>query len=156
LDFSASFFTFAQKPPEAMAYTLEYFKIMTRCINCGKEIVYGRADRKFCSEACKNEYHNRRRYPYRGDLQAVVLRKIDLNYAILERLYGMGIQTVDLITLSQLGFDSQFVTSFRRVGRHNLFAVYNFQYEMTESRIKRLVCLVPDKRQPKPSFSEDL
>ena len=84
-----------------MAYTLEYFKIMTRCINCGKEIVYGRADRKFCSEACKNEYHNRRRYPYRGDLQAVVLRKIDLNYAILERLYGMGIQTVDLITLSQ-------------------------------------------------------
>lgn len=155
LEFSASFYTFAQN--SAMPYTLEYLKIMTRCIQCGKEIVYGRADRKFCSEACKNEYHNRRRYPYKGDVHAVILRKIDLNYAILDRLYGMGVRTVDLITLSQLGFDAQFVTSYRRMGRRNFCAIYDLQYELTESRIKRLICLVPDKsRRARPSASGDL
>lgn len=137
---------------------MEYFKVTTRCINCGKEIVYGRADRKFCCKTCKNEYHNRRRYPYRGgDVQAVILHKIDLNYEILERLYGMGIQTVDLISLSQMGYDAQFVTSYRRVGRRCYCAVYDLQYEMTESRIKRLVCLGADKKKSvKPSSSGDL
>lgn len=124
-----------------MAYTLQYFKIQTRCLQCGKEITYGRADRKFCCADCKNQYHNRRRYPLREELESAVLRKIDLNHAILERLHKMGVQTIDLLTLSHLGFDAQFVTSFRRVGRHDVFAIFDLQYEMTPSRLKNLISL---------------
>ena len=124
-----------------MAYTLQYFKIQTRCLQCGKDITYGRADRKFCCADCKNQYHNRRRYPMREELESAVLRKIDLNHAILERLHKMGVHTIDLLTLSHLGFDAQFVTSFRRVGRHDVFAIFDLQYEMTPSRLKNLISL---------------
>ena len=121
-----------------MAYSLKYIKIKTRCLQCGKEILYGRVDRKFCCEACKNSYHNRRRYPIREDMEGAVLRRIDLNHAILERLYKMDIHTIDLLTLSHLGFDPHFVTNFRRVGRHDIFAIFDLQYEMTPTRIKKL------------------
>ena len=124
-----------------MPYTLKYFKIHARCLQCGKEILYGRADRKFCCADCKNLYHNRRRYPLREEMEGSVLRRIDLNHAILERLYKMGVDTIDLLTLAHLGFDARFVTSFRRVGRHDVFAVFDLQYEMTPSRLKKLVCL---------------
>jgi hypothetical protein len=128
-----------------MAYTLKYFKIQTRCLQCGREIMYGRADRKFCCKECKNQYHNRRRYPLREEMEGSVLRRIDLNHAILERLYKMGVYTIDLITLSHLGFDAHFITSYRRVGRHDVFAIFDLQYEMTPSRLKNLVCLLEEK-----------
>ena len=124
-----------------MAYTLKYFRIQTRCLQCGKEILYGRSDRKFCCPDCKNQYHNRRRYPLKEEMESSVLRKLDLNHAILERLYKLGVYTIDLITLTHLGFDARFVTSFRRVGRHDVFAIFDLQYEMTPSRLKNLVCL---------------
>ena len=124
-----------------MAYSLKYFQIQTRCLQCGKEILYGRADRKFCCPDCKNQYHNRRRYPLREELESSLLRKIDLNHAILQRLYNRGVNTIDLLTLTHLGFDARFVTSFRRVGRHDVFAIFDLQYEMTPSRLKKLVCL---------------
>lgn len=103
--------------------------------------MYGRADRKFCCVDCKNRYHNKRRYPLREELESEVLRKIDLNHAILERLYKMGVNTIDLLTLAHLGFDARFITSYRRIGRHDIFAVFDLQYEMTPSRIKKLESL---------------
>ena len=124
-----------------MAYTLKYFKIQTRCLQCGKEILYGRVDRKFCCKECKNQYHNRRRYPLREEMESSVLRKIDTNHSILERLHKDGVDTVDLLTLSHMGFDARFVTSYRRVGRHDVFAIFDLQYEMTPSRLKNLICL---------------
>lgn len=129
-----------------MAYSLKYFKIQTRCLQCGKEILYGRADRKFCCSDCKNQYHNRRRYPLREEMESSVLRRIDLNHAILERLYKMGVNSIDLITLAHLGFDARFVTSFRRLGRHDVFGIFDLQYEMTPSRLKNLVCLQEDEK----------
>jgi len=124
-----------------MAYTLKYLKIHTRCLQCGKDIVYGRADRKFCSNDCKNQYHNRRRYPLREELESSILHTIDNNHAILDRLYKMGVTTIDLVTLSHLGFDARFITSFNRIGRKNVFTIFDLQYEMTPSRIKKLICL---------------
>lgn len=130
-----------------MAYSLKYFKIQTRCLQCGKEILYGRVDRKFCCSECKNQYHNRRRYPLREEMESSVLRRINLNHAILERLYKMGVNTIDYISLAHLGFDARFVTSFCRVGRHDVYAIFDLQYEMTPSRLKNLVCLLEEKEQ---------
>ena len=121
-----------------MAYSLKCIKIQTRCLQCGKEILYGRADRKFCSQECKNRWHNRRRYPLREEMENSVLRKIDFNHSILERIYKMGVNTVDLLTLAHMGFDARYVTSYRRVGRHDVFAIFDFQFEMTPSRLKKL------------------
>ncbi len=124
-----------------MAYTLEFFNIKTYCLQCGREIRYGRADRKFCCADCKNRYHNRRRYPFKGDVQIAVLQKIELNYDVLDRLYKMGVFTIDVMALSQMGFDNRFVTTFRRLGRRNVFTIFDYQFEMTQTRMSKLVRL---------------
>lgn len=124
-----------------MTTSVKYFKIRLRCIQCGNEIVSGRPDRKFCCEKCKNRYHNRQRYPLRQGLETAVLRVLDKNHAILDRLYKMGVTSIDLITLSNLEFDPHFVTSYRRAGRRQVFAVFDMQYELTSARLKNLQCL---------------
>ena len=122
----------------------KYYYIQSRCLQCGKDLpMSGRPDRKFCCRDCKNKYHNRqRRYPVREELQGVVLHALETNHAILDRLYKMGVRTLDLATLSQLGYDARYVTSFIRLGRHNIFTLFDLQFEMTPTRIKRLTSLL--------------
>ena len=128
-----------------MPHTLEQLKIKPRCLQCGREIVYGRADRKFCCEACKNRYHNLRRYPFRERYESAVLQILDRNRTILSRLWKMGVESIDLVTLSHLGFDPHYMTGYRRLGRHHIFTIFEMQYEMSPSRIKKLVSLSSGK-----------
>lgn len=141
MELPVCFFTFAKN--RRMAYVLKYLNIQSRCLQCGKEIpLTGRPDRKFCCKGCKNQYHNRqRRYPLREELQGAVMQALDRNHAILDRLYRMGVKAIDLGTLSQLGYDARYVTSYLRVGRHNVFTLFDLQFEMTPSCIKRLSSL---------------
>ena len=120
-----------------MTTSVKYFRIRLRCIQCGNEIVSGRPDRKFCCDKCKNLYHNRKRYPLRQGLETAVLRVLDKNHAILDRLYKLGVTSIDRITLSNLEFDPHFVTSYRRA----VFAVFDMQFELTSARLKNLQCL---------------
>ena len=78
-------------------------------------------------------------------MESSVLRKIDTNHSILARLLKDGVDTVDLLTLAHMGFDARFVTSYRRVGRHDVFAIFDLQYEMTPSRLKNLICVSTSK-----------
>ena len=135
------FNTFAKNRP--MPYVLKYMNIRTRCLQCGAEIpLTGRPDRKFCCKDCKNQYHNRhRRSPLREELESAVLHALDANHAILDRLYKMGVRTIELATLSQLGYDARYVTSYLRLGRRSYFTLFDFQFEMTPSQLKRLTCL---------------
>ena len=82
-----------------------------------------------------------RRYPLREEMASAVMQALDKNHAILDRLYRMGVKTLDLATLSQLGYDARFVTSCHRLGRHNIFSLFDLQFEMTPSQIKRLTSL---------------
>ena len=34
-------------------------EVQPSCLECGDRIEYGRQDKKFCCEECKNRYHNR-------------------------------------------------------------------------------------------------
>lgn len=134
-----------------MPYVLRYLNIQARCLQCGGEIpLTGRPDRKFCCRDCKNQYHNRqRRYPPREELEGAVLHILKTNHAILDRLRRMGVRTIDLATLSQLGYDARFVTSYMRLGRRSIFTIFDLQFEMTPSKIKRLTSIcMPDPTTP--------
>ncbi len=121
----------------------------THCLECGRFVGFGRPDRKFCSQECKNRWHNRqRKYSWRGE-QARILRILESNHLILERMLRMGIQSVDRITLRQLGFNPDYVTYYQKVGGHSLYGCYDIQYEATPSRLFRLRSLVT------PVSSED-
>lgn len=135
---------FCQNANLMATYSLKLFTIQPRCLQCGGEILQGRKDRKFCCEECKNRWHNKRRYPARAQLEGTILRILDRNRSILDRLLKMGIDSIDLFTLSRLGFDNTYVTSYRKIGRRNIYGCFDLQYEMTPSRIRRLMSLASD------------
>lgn len=78
------------------------------CLCCGKEL-HGRPDKKFCSEECKDSYHNARKCELRkGKLSA--LRIVECNYAILRHLKDAGCTMCDLKPLISIGFCPDYFT----------------------------------------------
>lgn len=97
-----------------------------RCEECGDNLV-GRSDKKFCSDECRVAFNNRRS---RRELAIVLLinRKLKKNYIILDTLYSQGVKKTDLITLSKLGFDHSYCTSFRGGGRNHKQRSFCYDY----------------------------
>lgn len=107
----------------------------SHCLECGDEIAYGkRSDSKFCSDRCKNRYHNRavsgmRHFREKTD------RALEKNHRILDRLLKAGIGTADLSWLLSQGFQAEYVTSVIR-GRTSLtISCYDIQYRMTGQKV---------------------
>lgn len=113
-------------------------ELMTFCLECGQHIGFGRPDRKFCSLRCKNRYHNKQRCMDWHAEQDRILRILSRNHDILERLLMMGLPSMDRITLGQMGYNENYVTSFHKVGTHCLCSCFDIQYEKTPSRIIHL------------------
>lgn len=105
-----------------------------RCLECGNEIVYGRSDKKFCSNVCKNKFHNSLVQTSRG-YKSRVTNALDRNYSILERLIRDGVSSADLGDLVQWGFNLEYCTSFRKTGCHDEYRCYDIKYMRTPSRI---------------------
>lgn len=107
------------------------------CLECGDEIVYGRKDKKFCSDNCKNAYHNRR-YHYSRALRLRILGTLDRNYSVLEKLLRLKISTISLGDLAQMGYNKEFVTSYHKVGGHDEYRCFDIKYCCSSSKIFRL------------------
>ena len=82
-----------------MDYLLQDINPPRRCLFCGELIPGGRSGKKFCSESCKNRYHNNRRYPRREEVKKKVIRSLERNHLILEKLVRLGISSLDRVTL---------------------------------------------------------
>lgn len=108
---------------------------------CG-ELVTGRIDKKFCSDACRSEYHNIRRRE-----KQKALRKLNnilaSNHGILEGMMCEGRSTVDSSELSSRGFNFGVCTASRHRLAHTVRYCYNYSYYQTRdgmvhiSRIER-------------------
>lgn len=107
------------------------------CLECGDEIVYGRKDRKFCSDGCKNTYHNRR-YHYSRSLRLRILGILDRNYSVLEKLLRLKISSISIGDLAQLGYNKEFVTSYHKVGGHDEYRCFDIKYCCSSSKIFRI------------------
>lgn len=104
------------------------------CLECGEPLVYGRTDRKFCCDKCKNRYHNRRIRNSRN-MKLRVWNALEKNHGILESLIKMDVDAIKLPDLSSLGFNMEYSTSFHKVGRHSQFRCFDILYYMTDSKI---------------------
>lgn len=104
------------------------------CLECGNEIKYGRSDRKFCCDKCKNLYHNRMTHQRRS-VQLRVLGALEKNYEILSRLLSAEITSVSIGDLSQTGFNKEIMTSYHKVGSHDEFRCYDIKYYCSATRI---------------------
>jgi predicted nucleic acid-binding Zn ribbon protein len=106
----------------------------SRCLECGDKISYGRTDKKFCSEECKNRHHN---HKSRSDrfIKRKTISVLEKNYEILEGLLKVGVDTIFLSEALLLGFNPAYITSFSRVNHHDVYACFDITYTMTPSKI---------------------
>lgn len=94
------------------------------CLECG-EGIRGRIDKKFCSDYCRNSYHNKANKNISNLIRNTnkALRK---NHKILTELNPNGKTTVPRKKLLAKGFDFELITSIYTTKTGN---VYYFTYD---------------------------
>lgn len=107
------------------------------CLECGDSIGYGRTDRKFCCDACKNKYNNRKTRSSRV-IKLRILNALDKNHRILEHLLRMGVTSIDISSLKQLGFNMDYMTSCHKTRGHTEIWCFDIRFEVTETRVRSI------------------
>ena len=108
------------------------------CPECGEKII-GRTDKKFCSDYCRNAYHNKANKDSTKLIRNTnnLLRK---NYRILEELNPNEKTSVPRTKLLARGFNFEFFTSIyiTKTGKQYFF-VYDQGYLKLENDFYALV-----------------
>lgn len=125
---------FAFEKNDHMEYGKKFVRHISRCLECGDQIRYGRTDKKFCCEECKARHHNNMAKAARA-ARNKILAMINRNYDILDELLEAGKSSADLLELTASGFTPSAVTSYRRSGKHDEFTCYDIRYFMTRTRL---------------------
>ena len=121
---------------KGMAYKIDVDTV-ARCLECGDVIKFGRPDKKFCCESCKNRYHNRLEKTsrsYRVKVRSTLVR----NYEVLNDLVKLGISRMSLFELRAMGYDPQFVTAAIPVGRRTEFMCYDIRFRQTDIQLSHI------------------
>ena len=117
-----------------MGYNKKIVRHMPKCLQCGTQIKYGRTDKKFCCDECRNRHYNEQTKSGRA-FRRKILSQLVTNYDVLDTLFKAGISSVDMIDAVTMGFVPGIVTSYRRVGKHDEFGCFDIRYIMTKMRI---------------------
>ena len=109
-----------------------------RCLECGKPIYEGRADKKFCDDTCRSRYHNK------GETDSDwIIMKLDqqshLNHEILAKYYPLseGKKGIPLDIIVKDGFDPKvhFGCPIRiDAQRRPLFMYFSYRYKYRYDR----------------------
>ena len=95
---------FAAVKSVAMDYAKRSTRTTPRCLECGKSLGYGRSDRKYCSDGCRNSHHNHLARSGRN-IRRRVMTILERNYQILDAVVKSGVQAVWLSDLMAAGFN---------------------------------------------------
>ena len=117
-----------------MGYAKKIVRHMPRCLHCGDQIKYGRKDKKFCCDECRNNHYNEQTKVGRTFRRKVMSQMVG-NYDILDTLFKAGVSSIDILDAVAMGFAPGIVTSYRRVGKHDEFCCFDIKYIMTRTRI---------------------
>lgn len=104
------------------------------CRECGAPL-FGRPDKAFCSNKCRNDYHNRINAGIRLRKDRIVAILWN-NYKLLELVLESGSNGIDLRALQDLGFNPSYVTGHRRArGGRDEYSCFDILYNKTEVRL---------------------
>lgn len=117
-----------------MEYGIKKIRQLPRCLECGEKIRYGRIDKKYCCEDCRNRHYNNLMKASRT-FRRRILAILEKNYNILEEILRAGADSIDLSDLLQMGFVPGVVTSYHKIRRHDEYSCFDIKYIMTDSRI---------------------
>lgn len=108
------------------------------CPECGEKIL-GRADKKFCSDYCRNSHNNKLNKDSKN-LVRNINNKLRKNYRILEELNPEEKTKVSKSKLETKGFDFDYFTSIYTTKTGNVYYfIYNQGYLPLEGDFYALV-----------------
>lgn len=116
-----------------------------KCLECGDIIEYGRTDKKFCSELCKNRYHNKRARGRRL-VRLKVITALNKNYGILDNLLNERMTEMSVIGMKCLGFDFEYFTSCHKIRRHNVFSCFDITFAVVGEKVMYITRLSPPRK----------
>lgn len=120
-----------------MGYKRGDLGLERKCLECGDVIQYGRTDKKFCNSVCKNQYHNRIIHST-ARMKRQVNEILENNYTVLESLQRLGICTVSLEKLEEMGFDPNYFTWVGKNGCHKEIGCFDLRYSISKNKIFNL------------------
>jgi len=106
----------------------------SKCLECGDRIEYGRLDRKFCCDACKNRFNNKKAKNSRI-VKMRILHVLNKNYSILDRLIKINVTALTVMQLKQMGFDFDYITSYRKFRRHDEYGCFDISLVIMSSKV---------------------
>ncbi len=108
------------------------------CPECGNKIV-GRADKKFCSDSCRNTYNNSQNKDS-VNMMRNINNRLRKNYRILETLNPAEKTKVSKSKLDAAGFDFNYFTSIYTTKTGTVYYfIYNQGYLPLEGDFYALV-----------------
>jgi hypothetical protein len=97
------------------------------CINCGLP-VFGRADKKYCDDHCRNDFHNSQSVT-NSKLMRPSHKKLRRNYEILSGVVDAGVCEIAKDELLVYGFNIKAMTELDlREDGTMLYGIYDIQY----------------------------
>lgn len=107
---------------------------MDKCLQCGKPL-YGRPDKKYCSERCKNSYHYGM-VAARGKMERKILSQIHRNYEILEGILASGRDCIERDYAEEMGFRCSCMTGLhKKRNRSDEFSLFDIRYKVSSELI---------------------
>ena len=104
-----------------------------RCIECQHRI-FGRSDKRFCSDACRINYHNRkRRLQY--DNTRPILRILLNNRNLLQWFWEQGKKTCKKQELIEKGFNFNYITQLQWSHCRPCYYCFDWCYQIQFKRI---------------------
>ena len=109
------------------------------CLYCSKTF-HGRSDKKFCTDYCRNAYHNERNSLRESNSVNVINRILENNRSILQDLKIPEYQVIEIPKeqLLQKGFEFRFLTHHIHVSNKE---AYYFCYEFAYAFVGKM-CLI--------------
>lgn len=108
------------------------------CLECGETFV-GRADKKFCSDYCRNAYNNKINKDSKNLIRNTN-NKLRKNWRILEELNPQKKGTISKNKLDSKGFDFSLFTSIYTTKTGDVYYFcYNQGYRVLENDMYMLV-----------------
>lgn len=104
------------------------------CTECG-ELLYGRTDKRFCGDACRSAFHNRRYGPALPCMRRVN-RVLARNRRILATLRQAGRQAESRGRLREQGFRFDYFTHQNVTTEGTVRYCYDQGYRLTRGKIQ--------------------
>ena len=105
--------------------------LMNTCLQCNQTL-FGRKDKKFCNDFCRNSYNNNLN---RDKVEVVrnVNNRLRRNNRILKTLLEESARSVSKLELNLRNFDFKYITNVSDTKHGTIFYVYDVGYQKLDN-----------------------